>query len=383
MKICFSDEMIEVSAPGKFMLSGEWAVLEVGIPCIVLAVNKRVHCSIEKSDELEFNASDIGIKNLKGEFNGKKLSWDRELSQEEKQKMILPDKAIELTLRYLYDIGKKTQNFTISTKSDISQVVLEDGSVTKIGFGSSAAAVVTIVGAILSLHDFDITKRENKDRIYKIAAAAHYIGQGKVGSAFDIATSTYGGAVIYHRFDPNWLIREMESGKKLNEIVDSEWKSFSVENIKLPEDFILCVAWTKSGANTKVLVLKIREFKQNKEEEYWKIINSIKKATEGLVDAIKTKDKEKILNLIKNNRKHLKALGNASGNKLETEELAKLADIAEECGAAGKFSGAGGGDCGVAVCFDQDTASEIKKVWKEAGLYPINVEISRTGLKKE
>jgi len=375
--------MIEVSAPGKLMLSGEWSVLEVGIPCIVLAVNKRVHCRIEKSDELEFNAPDIGIENLKGEFDREKLNWKRELNQEEKQRMLLPEKAIELTLRYLNDTGKTTQNFKISTKSDISQVVLDDGSITKIGFGSSAAAIVSIVGAILRLHDIDITTKQNKDRIYKLAAAAHYIGQGKVGSAFDIATSIYGGAVIYRRFDPNWLIGEMKSGKKLSEIIDSEWKAFSAENIELPEDFNLCVAWTKKGASTKELVLKIREFKQKNEEEYWKIINSIKNVTEELIDSIKRNDKEKIFTLIKDNRKYLKDLSDASENKLETEELSELADIADQNEAAGKFSGAGGGDCGIAVCFNPNVANRIKRAWKEAGFYTINIKISRTGLKEE
>lgn len=375
--------MIEVSAPGKLMLSGEWSILEIGVPCIVLAVNKRVHCKIEKSDELEFNAPDIGIEHLKGEFDGEKLNWKRKLSPEEKQRMLLPEKAIELTLRYLNDIGKETQKLTISTKSDISQVVLGDGSTTKIGFGSSAAALVSIVGAILKLHGFDITERENKDRIYKLAAAAHYIGQGKVGSAFDIAASTYGGAVVYRRFDPNWLISEIESGKKLSEIIDSEWKAFSAENIQLPEDFNLCVAWTKKGASTKELVLKIRGFKQRNEEEYWKIINSIKNVTEELIDGIKRNDKEKIFTLIRDNRKYLKDLSDASENKFETEELSELADIADQHGVAGKFSGAGGGDCGIAVCFNLDIANQIKKTWKEAGLHPINVEISRTGLREE
>ncbi len=76
-------------------------------------------------------------------------------------------------------------------------------------------------------------------------------------------------------------------------------------------------------------------------------------------------------------------MGDASKNNLETEELSKLADVAEEHGVSGKFSGAGGGDCGIAVCFDGITAEKIKQHWKETGLYPIDIKISRTGLKEE
>jgi len=375
--------MIEVSAPGKLMLSGEWSVLEVDIPCIVLAVNERVYCRIEKSDEIELDAPDIGIRNLKGEFNGEKLTWKRDLTQNERDKVILPEKAIEITLRYLQDTEKKLINFKITTKSDISQVTLEDGTVTKIGFGSSAAAVVAIVGAILKFHGFGIIKKEEKDRIYKLAAIAHYIGQGKVGSAFDIAASTYGGAVVYRRFDPDWLIQEMGSGEGLNEIIDVEWKAFFAENIRLPKDFILCVGWTKTGASTKELIMKIQDFKRVNEKKYWEIINSIKDVTERLIVAVKKNDKKKILNLIDKNRTHLKELSDLSGSRLETEELTKLIEISKKFRAAGKFSGAGGGDCGIAVCFDNNTAQEIKNSWKGAGLYPINIEISKIGLREE
>jgi len=374
--------MIEVSAPGKLMLSGEWSVLEVGVPCIVLAVSERVYCKIEKSDEIELNAPDIDIRNLKGKFDGQKLIWKRELTQSEKEKVILPEKAIEITLRYLRDI-RKLINFKITTRSDISQVNLEDGTTTKIGFGSSAAAVVVIVAAILKLHGIGIIKKEEKDRIYKLAAVAHYIGQGKVGSAFDIAASTYGGAVVYHRFDPGWLIKEMSTGKGLNQIIDAKWRAFSAENILLPKDFILCVGWTKTGASTKELVTKIQEFKKTNEKKYWEIINSIKNVTEKLILAIKKNNKKEILNLIDKNRIYLKELSDISGSRLETEELTELIENAKKFGAAGKFSGAGGGDCGIAVCFDHGTADRIKDAWKLAGLYPINVEISKTGLREE
>jgi len=375
--------MIEVSAPGKLMLSGEWSVLEVDIPCIVLAVDERVYCKIEKSDEIELDAPDVGLKNLKGKFDGQKLIWENELTQSEKDRAILPEKAIEISLRYLHDIKKKLINFKITTRSDISQVILEDGTTTKIGFGSSAAAVVAIVAAILKLHGVRITKEEEKDRIYKLATIAHYVGQGKVGSAFDIAASTYGGAVIYRRFNPDWLIKEMDSGKGLNQIIDAKWRAFSAENILLPKDFILCVGWTKTGASTKELVTKIQEFKKTNEKEYWRLINSIKNVTEKLILAIKKNNKKEILNMIDKNRTYLKELSDISGSRLETEELTKLIENAKKFEAAGKFSGAGGGDCGIAVCFDHDTANKIKNAWKAAGLYPINVEISKTGLREE
>ena len=95
--------------------------------------------------------------------------------------------------------------------------------------------------------------------------------------------------------------------------------------------------------------------------------------------AINASDKEKILVLLKQNRVLLKELSDKSKNNLETPELAKLADLADALGAAGKFSGAGGGDCGIAVCFDDDSAENVKKAWKENGIVPVDVKISEKG----
>ena len=77
--------MTHVSAPGKLFLSGEWAVLEVGNPGIVAAVNKRVHAEVEEADSISVSIGDFGIKDLGAKFDGKQLSWERELSEKEKE----------------------------------------------------------------------------------------------------------------------------------------------------------------------------------------------------------------------------------------------------------------------------------------------------------
>ena len=43
-------------------------------------------------------------------------------------------------------------------------------------------------------------------------------------------------------------------------------------------------------------------------------------------------------------------LSRASGITIETPQLRRLAEIAQEHGAVAKSSGAGGGDCGIALC---------------------------------
>lgn len=366
---------MKISAPGKLMLSGEWSVLEVGCPCIVMAVDKYSSAEIKKNEKIVLDAPDVGLNKIEAEFDGTKINWKRELSPEEKAKIIVSEKAIELTLQYLAQKEKKIKNFYI--KTDSSQAIAKTAiGNQKIGFGSSAAISVAIVAALLKFHGIDVKEKRSKDLIYKIAATAHYIAQGKVGSGFDIAAATFGGIIVYKRFDPKWLIAEINSGKKIAEIMDTKWPAYFVEELQMPVGFNLSVGYTGNSASTKELILKLNSFKETQKERYWQIINGIKGATEQLIDAIKAKEKQKIIGLLNENRKLLQQLSNESQNNLETKELALIADIAQQYGAAGKFSGAGGGDCGIAVCFDKKIAKKIEKKWEEKGIYPIEVNIA-------
>ena len=53
-----SEQKIKVSSPGKLMIMGEWAVLE-DKKCIAMAVDKRIVCEIDDSDEFEINLLDF------------------------------------------------------------------------------------------------------------------------------------------------------------------------------------------------------------------------------------------------------------------------------------------------------------------------------------
>lgn len=374
---------MRVTAPGKLMLSGEWSVLEIGIPCIVMAIDQRVGVEINPSEGIILNAPDLGLQAIGADFDGSHLSWKTRLDEKQVEKLAISKNAIEITLQYLKAKRKKTVNFRIDTFSKDALAKLPDGSTAKVGFGSSAAVCVAIVAAILGLHGFNLEEKKTKDIVFKIACTAHYLAQGKVGSSFDIAAATYGGTLVYIRFDPDWLVREMNSGENLAEIMDHNWPSLHIENIQPPKDFRLLVGFVGYSASTKELIAKLNAFKVDGKEYYWRIIEAIKGITKNLVEAIKEGDKMEIISLLKDNRRQLQELSESSRNNLETQELSRLADIAENEGAAGKFSGAGGGDCGIAVCFDEKTAGNIRAKWIEGGIIPLDVKISEKGVMVE
>ncbi|MFH1445359.1 MAG: phosphomevalonate kinase [Nanoarchaeota archaeon] len=369
--------MIHVSAPGKQFLSGEWAILEVGNPGLVLAVNKRVHVEIEPADEITITIDDFGIKDFKADFDGTELKWRQEPTKEEVQGLMFTKRTIETVLKY---IGE-WKTFKMRSWGELSQITLENGETKKIGFGSSAASVVAITSALLKLHSHDIESKEAKDKIYKLAALAHYFTQGKVGSAFDVAASTYGGVFHYQRFDPKWLIEFMESGKTINEAIGAEWKGFKAEPLEIPEGFKLVIGWTKESASTSAMVKQLNVWAADHKEDYNRIYGQIADLVRELIPQWKDKNKEAILQLLRKNEDYLRELGQASGVNIETPELKQLSELANEAGAAGKLSGAGGGDCGIAVCFNNESAEKVKNTWKEAGFYLVDATIDYDGVK--
>jgi phosphomevalonate kinase len=368
--------MIKISAPGKLFLSGEWAILEMGNPGIVAAVNKRVFVEIEKSKEIGISVDDFGIKGVKAVFDGK-LSFHN-AAKEQEDRLVFMKGAIETTLKYLGE----WEPFSLHSWGEMSSAVV-DGQQKKIGFGSSAASVVSTVGAVLALHGHDLQKRETKDIVYKLSTIAHYFAQGKVGSAFDVAASTYGGIFVYKRFDPKWLTGQMEAGKSVKQVTDSQWPGFMAESLAIPKDFRLLVAWTKESTSTVSFVKQMEVFKNSNPGEHKRLYDSIGALVAESVPAWKSHDRGKIIRNLNRNELLLRELGQKSGVPIETEDLRKLSEIAEKNGAAGKLSGSGGGDCGIAVCFDQETAENITREWEEAGLYPIDATVDYEGAKKD
>jgi len=370
--------MIRVSAPGKLFLSGEWAVLEVGNPGIVSAVNKRVHVEVEEAETISVSIDDFGISGLGASFDGEMLNWERELSDQEREQTQFMKGAIETVGQYL----GKLKPFSIRSWGEDTNIEI-DGQVKKVGFGSSAASVVATIAGLLEFHGQGVESKDDKDRVYKLSAIAHYLAQGKVGSAFDVAASTYGGIFVYQRFDPDWLTERLESGMEIREIVEQEWPSFRAEPLEIPENFELLIGWTRESASTSAMVKQLNEWAETDRDEYSRIYGQIASLVEDAIAAWKESKTGIVVELIRKNEEYLRELGQASGVDIETEELRQLSELANECGGAGKLSGAGGGDCGIAVCFDQYTAEKINNEWKNNGFLVIDASVDSEGVRKE
>lgn len=370
-------KLYEISAPGKLMMSGEWSVLERDVPCIVLAVQQRVYVTIRLAEETKIVLKDFNINSRV------RIDEGRIIFEKDDERLLFTKFAVETALRYLKEREFPIRNFELISHAEIISVKNnKTNQEMKVGFGSSAAAVVAIIGAVLKIHETISFTDEDKEVIFKLGIIAHYFGQGKLGSGFDIAASTFGGVLVYKRFDPEWLQQELET-KSLLEVINQKWPILEHWNLKLPENLELMIGFTGTSASTRKLVKQMKIFKQEDPVSFRRIIDDIKKVTQNLIKAIQDENKTEIMKLINENRLLLEELSIACSCHLEIEEHRIMSKIAGKYGDVAKFSGAGGGDCSIGVCFHNEIKNTVVNEWKQRKIMPIDITISEEGVKVE
>ncbi|MDO8624797.1 MAG: phosphomevalonate kinase [Candidatus Diapherotrites archaeon] len=363
--------------PGKMMIAGEWAVLEAGVPCIVAAIDKGVSVTLEPhASGIVLDAPDLKIAPKHGKFDGARFAWTDAVDDAEKEKLLIATHAISTTLRYLSDKKVFIRTFGITTASQECVVATTDGTVAKVGFGSSAASCVGIIKAILEFHDQNVETQKGLEVVFKLACIAHFEAQGKVGSGFDVAASTFGGLMHYKRFDPVWLAEQFKANKKLHGVVDAKWPALHLEPLKAPKNFRLLLGYTGPDTSTKEMIKKMDATKTERRAAYDLIIREIKDTVERIVHYFRSSNSAEIMKGLRHNRRLLQDLSRLSGLGFETPKLEILANIAEQHKAAGKFSGSGGGGVGIAVCFDAQTEKKIVADWKKNGITPVDAHIA-------
>jgi len=380
---------IVTTASGKLMLAGEWAVLEVGNPCIVLGLDFGITVRVRPSKMIMIDAPDVG------------LSIRADYEKNEQKEFLFAKAAIEVVHQFLHGQGQLPPFHLLITSAlpdtraddtcaDDTRAVdrraddrRADDLLGKSGLGASAATVVAVVRGLLRFFQYDESALDEDELVFKLSAIAHYRAQGMAGSCFDVAAATYGSMLLYKRFDPVWFEKQVAVSSLDNlprDMVAAVWPELVIRPLAWPKGMRVLVGCVGKSASTTKLMAQMAVFKKENEKVYKEIIAAIAGVVEQLVVAIEGNDREAIIRLIKKNRELLTTLSERSGVALQTPELEELCTIAERYGAGAKFSGAGGGDCGIAVCFDQTTeqrhaCQQIRTAWQAAGirLYPIVV----------
>ncbi|HBD02518.1 TPA: mevalonate kinase [Candidatus Collierbacteria bacterium] len=318
---------IVASAPGKLMLFGEHAVV-YGSPCIVTAVDQRVRVSVEPNGEGEIHvcSPNVGLD----EYHKKIGS----LGKDDLPKSMA---FVEMLVKRFYEKYQIKEGIRISTESDFS---------TQFGFGSSAAVVSALSKALSGYWEITMSKKE----MFELAYQAVLDVQG-VGSGFDVAASVYGGTIYY--VTPGKVIERIYTG-----------------------DLPMVIGYTGVKADTPTLVRQVAELKRN---EKW--VESVFGDIASLVNEAKkyfsTKDFVQLGKLMDRNQELLSTLN------VSSKELDLLIKVARKSGAEGaKLSGAGGGDCMIALVKDEGRA-QVGEAINQAGGVWMQVKTGAEGVRWE
>ncbi len=319
---------VKVSAPGKLMLLGEHAVV-YNHPCLVTAVDQRMKAIVEVLDSPEFQleAEDVRVTGYK-----------KPLSDLGKGNIPKGAQFVEIAVKNLNEKYPLKFGLKVMTKSEFSS---------KFGFGSSSASTVCTVKAVSEILGLNLSQKEIFDLSYKTVLDI----QGK-GSGFDVAAGVFGGTLYF-----------VTGGKVIEHL-----------NIKsLP----LVVGYSDAKADTVTLINKVKKSFANKQDRLNEIYSSIEVLVNKAKDALLKGDLKTFGQLMSTNQKYLQELG------VSIDKLDNMIKAAIDAGAYGaKLSGAGGGDCMIAIAPD-DKREEVKRKIVQAGGEILDIKANAEGVRIE
>lgn len=345
------------------MIAGEFAVLEPYQKLIVMAVDRFVYATIEQSDDNFLTLEKFNLINLKWNWDVRNGKVNIQ-STDPRTRFVVT--AMTVALSYLKEKSIDPTPFKLSIRSELD----DDESGKKYGLGSSAAVVTSAVEIILKRF---LTTNPTEELIFKLAAVAHVITQGN-GSGADVAASTYGGVLQYSSFQAEWLIEEYERAKSITELVEKKWEYFTVKRLQLPNNVHMAIGWTGKPASTVKLVNEILGLKKEQPENFQEFLSKSKNAVSMIMKGIEIGKTKLLFEGVKLNREALATVGKQANVDIETPLLSDLCNLALQYGGAGKSSGAGGGDCGIAFISSQKAKMQLENAWRKAGIQPLSIK---------
>ena len=318
-----------VQTCGKLYLAGEYAVLTAGQPAIIKAIPIYMTGEIQAAPDYRLT-SDM---------------FEHSASLEPDPDYALIQETIEVMNTYLLDLGYQLQPFSLK----ISGKMERDGK--KLGIGSSGSVVILTLKAMAVFYELDL----ESELLFKLASYV-LLRRGDNGSMGDLACITYEDLIYYRSFDRE-LVRKRMGEVDLPQLLAEDW-DFKIRIIKpcLAMDFL--VGWTMQPAISKDLVNQVKSAISES------FLTGSRTQVDALERALLAGEKFAIQSSLEKASLLLERLSPA----IYTDRLKVLKEAAEGLNCVAKSSGAGGGDCGIALSFDATSSKQLIQAWKEAGI---------------
>ena len=316
--------MIAVKTCGKLYWAGEYAILEPGQLALIKAIPIYMKAEIAFSENYCIYSD-------------------------------MFDFAVNLTPNPAYSLIQETialmEEFLSARVQDLHPFSLEirgkmEREGKKFGLGSSGSVVVLVVKALLALYNLSI----DQDLLFKLASAV-LLKRGDNGSMGDLACIVEEDLVLYQSFDRKKIAAWLEE-ENLATVLERDW-GFSISQVKPTLECDFLVGWTKEVAVSSQMV---KQIKQNIDQNF---LSSSKATVSALVEALEQGHAENIIKQVETASQLLEGLS----PDIYTPSLRQLKEASQDLQAVAKSSGAGGGDCGIALSFDEQSTETLKNRW--------------------
>ncbi len=295
-----------VSAPGKLLLIGEYAVLDGGL-ALVAATRQRVYVRLALQQ-------------------GAAPSPDA-LSAEMRASKRIAQERLGLEVPPLHvDVGELWRGKR------------------KLGLGSSAAASVAVAGFVYACAGRLLTDHETRKQIFEDALAGH-ASVAPLGSGADIAASTWGQLLQYRR---------CALTPARPEVARMLW----------PDDWHVAVVWSGSSARTSGYLHRLAQLPPHERTGLMKPLSA---ASAAFIQAVQDTN---FAGLCEATSAFVHAelrLEQKLQAAIVTAQLRRIASLAGEHGGVGKPSGAGGGDSAVVFFAGEEEAKLFSSACTKAG----------------
>ncbi|MFC4373837.1 phosphomevalonate kinase [Nocardia halotolerans] len=240
---------------------------------------------------------------------------------------------------------------------------LGDADGRKFGLGASAAVTGAAVAALGEFYGLDLNPMDR----YRLAMLAT-VEVNPRASGGDVAASTWGGWIAYSSPDRG-RVAEVAAAAGVDAALRMPWPGLSVRPLPAPTALELLVGWTGTPASTPALVAGMSSRPQQPADRTDFRAHS-NACVERLSAALAADDPSAIRTEIDCARELLLELDTVAGVGIMTDRLTALCAAATAVGAAAKPSGAGGGDCGIALIDSAETAAiaDLTDRWAAAGI---------------
>ncbi len=321
--------MTIVKTCGKLYWAGEYAILEPGQLALIKAIPIYMTAEIKASDAYRLY-SDM-------------FTYSVDMRPDSSYALI--QETVALVEEYLTDQGVDLQPFSLEIRGKMER----EGK--KFGLGSSGSVVVLVIKAMLAFYE----RPAERDLLFKLASAV-LLKRGDNGSMGDIACIVSEDLVLYQSFNRETVAQWLEK-EDLKTVLARDW-DFSIRSVEPALKFDFLVGWTKEVAVSSHMV---KQIKNNMNASF---LQSSKEIVANLVKALEVGQEETIIDLLEQASQLLEGLS----SDIYTPSLRQLKDASRDLKAVAKSSGAGGGDCGIALSFDQDSTTLLKKRWADLGI---------------